>query len=186
MRPKGGFTLNPSRTSGTWSKYILPNPRHSIETCNKEEPTIFIILTGWNDKYNRNLPFYFKVPYSSHSNYRELEQLVKAIQPKNIVFTVPDREMSKKRLEFQRYLINEYVQRPNKLRGEFDPRTGMVKACPAAINAASSNSTGVFKEEEKNGYACGDYNLSERFNPNNKEMNTRRFNEANAHILKSR
>lgn len=30
-----------------------------IEDCNKEEPTIFIILTGWNDKYNRNLPFYF-------------------------------------------------------------------------------------------------------------------------------
>ena len=32
---------------------------YSIEDCNKEEPTIFIILTGWNDKYNRNLPFYF-------------------------------------------------------------------------------------------------------------------------------
>jgi hypothetical protein len=28
---------------------------------NKEEPTIFIIMTGWNDKYNRNLPFYFVI-----------------------------------------------------------------------------------------------------------------------------
>ncbi len=71
-----------------------------IEDCNKEEPTIFIILTGWNDKYNRNLPFYFKVPYSSHSNYRELEKMVKAVQPKNIVFTVPEREISHNRLKF--------------------------------------------------------------------------------------
>jgi hypothetical protein len=30
-----------------------------INACNKEMPTIFVILTGWNDKYNRNLPFYF-------------------------------------------------------------------------------------------------------------------------------
>jgi hypothetical protein len=37
--------------------------------------------------------------------------MVKAVCPKNIVFTVPDREISKKRLEFQRYLINEYVSK---------------------------------------------------------------------------
>jgi hypothetical protein len=30
-----------------------------IDQCNREFPTIFIILTGWDDKYNRNLPFYF-------------------------------------------------------------------------------------------------------------------------------
>lgn len=43
-----------------------------IEDCNKEEPTIFIILTGWNDKYNRNLPFYFvRLLYSSTFLYRK-------------------------------------------------------------------------------------------------------------------
>lgn len=72
-----------------------------LEECNKEEPTIFIILTGWNDKYNRNLPFYFKVPYSSHSNFRELEKFVRAVCPKNMVFNVDDRAVTKKRLEFQ-------------------------------------------------------------------------------------
>jgi hypothetical protein len=71
-----------------------------IEDCNKEEPTIFIILTGWNDKYNRNLPFYFKVPYSSHSNYREIEKFVRACTPKNLVFNVDDRAVTKKRIEF--------------------------------------------------------------------------------------
>ena len=71
-----------------------------IEECNKEEPTIFIILTGWNDKYNRNLPFYFKVPYSSHSNYREIEKFVKAVNPKNLIFNVDDRAVTKERLEF--------------------------------------------------------------------------------------
>lgn len=30
------------------------------------------------------------------------------------------------------------------------------------------------------GYDCGDNNLSERFNVNNKEMNKKRFLEANA------
>jgi hypothetical protein len=55
-------------------------------------------------------------------------------------------------------------------------------------NTNSNSNSGSNREEEKqnNGYACGDYNLSERFNPNNKEMNTRRFKEANAHILKSK
>ena len=96
------------------------------------------------------------MPYSSHSNYRELEKLVKAVQPKNIVFTVPDREMSKKRLEFQRYLINEYVQKPNKQRTEFDPRTGLVLS--RAVSLSTMNSKGSSREEEKSqpGYACGD------------------------------
>lgn len=85
-----------------------------IEEENKIEPTIFIVLTGWNDKYNRNLPHYFKVPYSSHSNYRELEKLVRACTPKNLVYNVDDRAITKKRLEFQQYLIKEYCRRDTK------------------------------------------------------------------------
>ena len=38
----------------------------------------------------------------------------------------------------------------------------------------------------QSGYDCGDYNLSERFNANNKEMNKKRFMEANANIFKSK
>jgi len=40
---------------------IFKHLYYSIEELNKEEPTIFIIMTGWNDKYNRNLPFYFVI-----------------------------------------------------------------------------------------------------------------------------
>lgn len=59
-----------------------------------------MIMTGWNDKYNKNLPFYFKVPYSSHSNYRELERFVKAVNPGKLIFNVHERNDTKKRAEF--------------------------------------------------------------------------------------
>lgn len=84
-----------------------------INVCNREMPTIFIIMTGWNDKYNRNLPFYFKVPYSSHSNYRELEKLVKAVNPRKLIFNVSDRNNTSRRHDFQAYLTKEY-ERGNK------------------------------------------------------------------------
>lgn len=81
-----------------------------------------MILTGWNDKYNKNLPFYFKVPYSSHSNYRELERFVKAVNPGKLIFNVHERNDTKKRAEFQSYLAREYEKK-----GALHPAASIVK-----------------------------------------------------------
>jgi hypothetical protein len=112
LRPEV-FTTDPSK-GWIHIKSIKSLSSLDIEECNQEEPTIFIILTGWNDKYNRNLPFYFKVPYSSHSNFREIERFVKACSPKNLVYNVDDRAITESRLKFQQYLIKEYVLKPHK------------------------------------------------------------------------
>lgn len=124
----------------------------SINECNREEPTIFVILTGWNDKYNKNLPFYFKVPYSSHSNYRELEKFVKAVNPGKLIFNVHERNDTKKRQEFQSYLAREYekkvAQQPNQ---------------PAAIsNFSAKNGAGILPESER--YRNGGMQNSNYFN----------------------
>lgn len=87
---------------------------------------MFIILTGWNDKYNRNMPFYYKVPYSSHSNYRELECFVKAVCPRKLIFNVDDRgDDCKQRADFQQYLVKEYVS---------NMRHHIVNSIPTAVS----------------------------------------------------
>lgn len=56
------------------------------------------------------MPLYYKVPYSSHSNYRELEKFVKAVCPRKLIYNVDDRgDDCKQRAEFQQYLVKEYV-----------------------------------------------------------------------------
>lgn len=104
------FTTDPSK-GWIHVKNIRDLRNMDIEDCNREEPTIFVILTGWNDKYNRNLPFYFKVPYSSHSNFREIERFVRAVKPRNLIYNVDDRAMTASRLKFQQYLLKKYCKK---------------------------------------------------------------------------
>ena len=82
-------------------------------------------------------------------------------------------------------MIQKYVQEPNKLRLEFDPKTGL-GATTHSLTTTISHTSNIKEEEKQSSYLCGDANLTERFNPNNKEMNTRRFWEQNAQILKNR
>jgi hypothetical protein len=60
----------------------------NLHKFNQAEPTIFIVLTGWTNKYNKKIPYYFKAPYSSHSNAKEIENFVKAMCPRQLTFNV--------------------------------------------------------------------------------------------------
>lgn len=109
------------------------------------------------------------MPYSSHSNYRELERFCKAIQPRNMVFTVPDRDLNPERLKFQKYLISEYVEKPHK---------GLKKEQPMRLNLLANppplpRQVNQVEEEEK--ARATEKSLTERFNPNNIELNKQRF-----------
>jgi len=85
------FTTDPSE-GFIFTQHIQDLRKMNVEQCNLEQPTVFIVMSGWNNKYNKDRPFHFKVPYSSHSNHRELERFVAAIRPENLVYHVTDRE----------------------------------------------------------------------------------------------
>jgi len=77
------------------------------EECEKKKNTHFVVLTGWNKQYNLNHPRYHKIPYSSHSNWRELEEFVKELRPKRIFFNTKEKSggLEKARSEFQKKLV---------------------------------------------------------------------------------
>ena len=46
------------------------------------------VLTGWKGNYNIGHERYFKIPYSSHSNYKELQAFVKWCKPHKLSFNL--------------------------------------------------------------------------------------------------
>eukprot|EP00347_Sterkiella_histriomuscorum_P015145 403358146 len=78
------------------------------EDCDKKKNVHFLCMTGWKNQYNINHPRFHKIPYSSHSSYKELDQFVKSLKPGKLVFTVPDHspKMAKSRFNFQKKLLS--------------------------------------------------------------------------------
>ena len=102
---------------------------------------------------------------------------------------MPDRENNKRRLDFQHYLIDEYVVKPHQSLDrsgyEITDRRGFVVTRQHSHPYQASCSDQKAKQILPSGYAVsGEENLTERFNVNNKELNKRRFLESNAHVFK--
>lgn len=140
----------------------------NVETCNLDQPTVFIVMSGWNDKYNRDAHFHFKIPYSSHSNHREIERFVAAIRPKHLVYHVTDRENVSSRFKFQDYLQKKYSK-------FYDIETKRQKSKFLIPKTVSSEQA---PEEEYEEAALDDealVKLAKRFDKNDKSANTERF-----------
>ena len=83
------------------------------------------------------------MPYSSHSNYRELEKFVKAVNPGKLIYNVHERNDTKKRHEFQSYLTREYEKKAP-LDSGFNSKSSSIASIVA--NAQKTESTGSASE----------------------------------------
>ena len=81
--------------------------------ANVHEPTIFILPTGQQHLHKGQHPKYFKVPFSSHCNYLELETFVKSIMPRKISFIVPYEKNGNQLMNGPSYFLKNYVRKPN-------------------------------------------------------------------------
>ena len=95
--------------------------------------------------------------------------------PKNMVFNVPDRSMSKRRLEFQHHLIKQYVRSASPAKDPKDlalqAKQGFFLSSDLRKDKSEEQKLSAFNSNSTEGYNCGDYNLTERFNSNNIELN---------------
>jgi len=128
-------------------------------------------MSGWNNKYNKDKPFHFKVPYSSHSNHRELERFVAAIRPENLVFHVSDRENCASRFKFQDYLMKKYS---NFLSSSKEKSKFLVPKVEESCESAAESE------------CQANLDLGQRFDHDNKAANTTKFFFQNSYILKKK
>jgi hypothetical protein len=50
--------------------------------------TIGLKLTGWSKRIMQTGPYHYKIPYSCHSSYLELEQFITSLKFKQLIYTV--------------------------------------------------------------------------------------------------
>ena len=165
---------------------------------NTEESTIFCVLTGWSDKYNKALPHFYKIPYSSHSNYRELETFLKAIQPRVINMSVTNRLVDKERIKFEKYLKQTYEKRERlATNAEFlsSIQGGMSLNQLQGFQERKNQLNNQTKKQFQMGKACfergkiigeEDKTLNERFDQKNTKLNKRRFEDMTMHLNHSK
>jgi hypothetical protein len=68
-------------------KPMSDRPKNGPEV-EKDPNKIHIVLTGWKGQYNVKHNRYFKIPYSSHSSYKELKVFIKFLRPKNLIYNL--------------------------------------------------------------------------------------------------
>ena len=68
-------------------KPLRERPKDTLEVDLKPN-VVHFVLTGWRKQYNVRHPNYFKIPYSSHSSFKEIQCFVRVLRPKNLIFNM--------------------------------------------------------------------------------------------------
>lgn len=76
-----------SEEDGGWIKVVSKETARAISS--EKGPVLLLKLSGWNSVTQRVNALYYKIPYTNHSSYPELQEFITWVHPLRLTFLSP-------------------------------------------------------------------------------------------------